>query len=68
MKNFEKANIDFLIQKLFFCSLRIWKGETLHEKCPYSEFFWSVFPHIYTEYGDLLFTSPYSVRIRESTD
>ena len=27
---------------------------TLREKCPYSEFFWSVFSHIRTEYGDLL--------------
>ena len=27
---------------------------TLREKCPYSEFFWSVFSHILTEYGDML--------------
>ena len=30
----------------------------LREKCPYSEFFWSVFSHIL----------PYSVRMREYTD
>ena len=24
---------------------------TLHKKCPYSELFWSVFSHIWTEYG-----------------
>ena len=34
----------------------------LHEKCPYSEFFWPVFFRIWTEY------SPYSVRMRENTD
>ena len=26
----------------------------LHEKCPYSEFFWSVFSSIQTEYGKIL--------------
>ena len=41
---------------------------TLYEKCPNTEFFWSVFSRIWTEYGDLLRKSPYSVRIRENTD
>ena len=40
----------------------------LREKGPYSEFFWSVFSHIRTEYGDLQSKSPHSVRIRENTD
>ena len=31
-------------------------------------FFWSVFPRIWTDYGEILRTSPYSVRIRENTD
>ena len=31
-------------------------------------FFWPVFPHIRTEYGDLRSESPYSVQIRENTD
>ena len=31
-------------------------------------FFWSVFPCIRTEYGDLRSKSPYSVRIQENTD
>ena len=26
---------------------------TLHEKCPHSEFFWSIFCHIRTEYGEI---------------
>ena len=27
------------------------KTASLREKCPYSEFFWSTFSHIRTEYG-----------------
>ena len=41
---------------------------TLREKCPYSELFWSVLSHIWTEYGEILRVSPYSVRMRENTD
>ena len=37
----------------------------LHEKCPYSEFFWSVFSRIRPEYEDL---RSKSVLIRENTD
>ena len=40
---------------------------TWHEKCPYSEFFWSVFSRILTKYGDLLRKSPYSVQMLENT-
>ena len=35
---------------------------------PYSEFFWSVFSRIRTEYGEIRSKSPYSVRMRENTD
>ena len=42
--------------------------QSLREKCPYSEFFWSAFPHIRTEYGQIRSISPYSVRIRENMD
>ena len=42
--------------------------ETLRGKCPYSEFFWSVFYSIRTEYGEIPRISPYSVRQRENTD
>ena len=31
-------------------------------------FFWSVFSHIRTEYGEILRIFPYSVRMRENTD
>ena len=41
---------------------------TLREKCPYSEFFWSVLSLVRTEYGEILNISPYLVQIRENTD
>ena len=49
-----------ILRKLGQLALRI--------KCPYSEFFWSVFLRIRTEYGEILRISPYSVGIRENTD
>ena len=44
------------------------KYMTLRETCPYSEFFWSVFSLIQTEYGEILSITSYSVQIRENTD
>ena len=43
---------------------------TLPEKFSYSEFFWSVFSRIRTEYGDILYgdISLDSVRMLENTD
>ena len=41
---------------------------SLPEKCPYSEFFWSTFSAICTEYGEIQSISPYSVRMRENKD
>ena len=35
----------------------------MRDKCPYSEFFWSVFSRIWNES-----ISPYLVRMRENTD
>ena len=40
----------------------------LCEKCPNTEFFWSVFSHIQTEYGEILHISPYSVRMQKNKD
>ena len=37
-------------------------------KCQYSEFFWSVFSRIWTEYGWIRSTSQYSVKMRENKD
>ena len=42
--------------------------KSLREKCPYSEFFWSVFSRIRTEYGNILRISSYSVRMQENRD
>ena len=41
---------------------------TLRKKFPYSEFFWSVFFRIRTEYGEKLGISPHSVRMWKNTD
>ena len=40
---------------------------TLRKKC-HSEFFWSTFYRIRTEYGDLESKSLYSIRVRENVD
>ena len=40
----------------------------MREKFPYSELFWSTFSCIWTEYGEILRISPYSVRMRENAD
>ena len=42
--------------------------QVLHEKCPYSELFWSEFSRIRTEYEEILRISQYSVQMRENTD
>ena len=49
-------------------SLKYYRYNVRREKCPYSEFVWSVFSRIRTEYGEILRISPYSVRMRENTD
>ena len=41
---------------------------SLRKKFPYSELFWSVFFHIWTEYGKIRSISPYLVRMRENAD
>ena len=41
---------------------------SLCKKCPYSEFFWSVFSHIRTEYGEIGNISSYSVQMRENAN
>ena len=37
----------------------------MREKCPYSEFLWSVFSRIRTEYGDILHISLYPLQMRK---
>ena len=48
--------------------LKLYKTQTLLEKCPYSELFWSVFFRIWTEYGETRSVSSYSFQMRENTD
>ena len=40
----------------------------MREKYPYSEFFWSIFSRIRTEYWEILRISPYSVQMWENRD
>ena len=42
------------------------KKYTLREKCLYSELFWFAFSRIWTEYGEILRISSYSVWMREN--
>ena len=53
-----------LIISLSLC--QIWLPSC--KKCLYSEFFWSVFSRIWTEYGGLHNKSPYSVRMPVNKD
>ena len=48
------CQIFYLLEQLSLC-----------EKCPYSEFFWSVFSRIRTEYGE---KRSISVQMRENTN
>ena len=41
---------------------------TLCEKCPYLEFFWTIFSRVLTEYGEILRIPPHSFRMRKKTD
>ena len=41
---------------------------TLREKCLYSELFWFSFSRIWTEYGEILSVSPYSVQRQQNAD
>ena len=41
---------------------------TLREKCPHSQFFWSIFSLIRTEYGEMWNISRYSAQMRRNTD
>ena len=59
MENFTFCAVVGLFLKIFL---------ELHEKCPNTEFFWSVLSRIWTEYEHLLYKSLYSPYMRENTD
>ena len=42
--------------------------KTVEPWCPYSEFSWSLFSPIRTQYGEIRSISPYSDRMQENTD
>ena len=50
------------------CIFNSGKRLPLRKKCPYSVLFWSVLSRIRTEYGEILRSSTYLVRMRENTD
>ena len=62
--NFVSLNMSIRLFEVIEISIR----RSLRKKCPYSEFFWSLFSHIRTDYGEILRISPYSVLMRENTD
>ena len=53
------------VRKFCYESERKWLNVALRKKCLHSELFQSVFPHIRTEYGEIL---RISVRMWENTD
>ena len=62
-QSFEKSlNMDSLNTKV------VQKVHSLCKKRPYSEFFWSVFSGIRTEYRGVRSISPKLVQMRENTD
>ena len=57
-----KRNFAAFFKKWTLCYLY----GPLREKCPYSEFVWSVISRIRTEYGKMRSISPYLVQMREN--
>ena len=69
-----------LVRKLLYLDQRRFQNPVKHQwwnqklylhcvKCfQIRSFFWSVFPRIRTEYGEIRSISPYSVRMRENTE
>ena len=64
----QKVHFKHFCQSLgFICGVDTkHKRYPLSKKCPYSELFWSAFSRIWTEYGEMLRISPYSVRMGEN--
>ena len=57
----------FLLLFLLLLLLLGFRRLSLCEKCQFSEFFWSVFSRIRIEYREVLYISPYSIRMQENT-
>ena len=71
LKKRKAANWQQCYRQLFQHNnvLFVWrKCYSLHEMCPYSEFYWSFFSRIQIEYGEIRSISSYLVRMRENMD
>ena len=56
-----RIKVNVFIQKMLIISITLCINPfALREKCPNTEFFWSLFSRIWTEYGELLRKLPYS--------
>ena len=61
---FPKQSVNYFHKKMHQRCLI----ESYTAQCSPSEFFWSLFSHIWTEYGKVLRISPQSVRMRENME
>ena len=61
-------SISVQFYSIFLLCSKNFVRDSLHEKCPYFELFWSTLSHIRTKDGEILRIYPYSVRIRENAD
>ena len=64
---FSVLTFEFLRTKLLICSFFFLSTHCV-KSGQIKSFFWSVFSHIQTEYGDILRISPYSVQMWEKRD
>ena len=62
------GHIFFVFSNHYSRCLELIKNQSLCEKCPYLEFFWSIFFRICFEYGEIWSVSPYSVQMRMNAD
>ena len=63
-----KEAVYMLIIRAFMIALAVLPPRESTPPVQIRSFFWSVFSHIWTEYGEILRISLYSVRMRENTD
>ena len=56
IKEFNERTVNIVTIWVNNCSLKIYE-KILREKCPYSEFFWSLFSRIRTEYREIFHIS-----------
>ena len=62
------SNLNQRLYQIWFFTYYLTFWLALRRKCPYSEFFWSVFFCIWTEYGEIFRISRYLVQMWENMD